>query len=85
MKKLTFMILTLFATSLVSCDEKKGKLGNQWEDVMDEIEDVADEAAEFAEDALDEAEDALEDTEDKISDEAKRIKKTVEKEVKKNN
>lgn len=78
MKKLTFMILTLFATSLVSCDEKKGKLGNQWEDVMDEIEDVADEAAEFAEDALEEAE-------DKISDEAKRIKKTVEKEVKKNN
>lgn len=76
MKKLTFMILTLFATSLVSCDEKKGKLGDQWEDVMDEMEDVADEAAEFAENALEEAE-------DKISDEAKRLKKAVEKEVKK--
>jgi hypothetical protein len=77
MKKLTFMILTLFATSLVSCEEKKGKLGDQWEDVMDEMEDVADEAAEFAEDALEEAE-------DKLSDEAKRLKKAVEKEVKKN-
>lgn len=76
MKKLIYLMLCIFATSLVSCEQKKDTLSDRWEDLMDKVEDVVDNAADFMEDAMD-------DAADHVSKQTKRMKKKVEKEVKK--
>ena len=38
MKKLIYLMLCIFATSLVSCEQKKDTLSDRWEDLVDKVD-----------------------------------------------